>query len=157
MRLLFGIVPKIRCHLNPPLSTWQPVSTTYLFTNNPAKAYIMARHLESWQHELIRHMIFTRKFSAAQIADAAECSNRTVERQPPTQSWRSATKYHSIYARSSFRSPHRKAGPISLRRCQSFCTMISVSCTTFHYQRGPFQGIRLEQKASPAKGKRTKP
>lgn len=55
----------------------------------------MARHLEAWQHERMRHMIRTKRFGAVQIADAAKCSKRTVK-YIPTYVYLVAKARHSI-------------------------------------------------------------
>lgn len=71
-------VPKIHCHLNPPppMSFGPSQATLY----NSTQPFTMARHLEAWRRELVCHMIQSKKFSSSQIADAAECSKRTVKR-----------------------------------------------------------------------------
>lgn len=38
----------------------------------------MGRHLEPWRHMLIRDMLRRKRFTTSQIADAAECSERSI-------------------------------------------------------------------------------
>ena len=66
---------KILRHLSSPTFPEPPLHQTPV-----AVPCTMARHLEPWKHVLIRDMIRRKCFTTSQIAEAAECSGRSVRK-----------------------------------------------------------------------------
>lgn len=140
-------------------------------TNIPYHIHIshqrMARNLETWQNEIIVHMICSRKLTISQMAKVAKCSERSI------------TNIHkNMRLFGSARSPPIPAGrppSITSPMLEALCDYLAkkpsqyveemavfsmgwIWCTTINVQRqtSTFPS-RVDKKESPAESKRIEP